>query len=112
MGLVSTIVVSTFLMGLLRFSLRTHYGPGAQYKLYRALSEFPWWIVLLAIASLVGGIWFVRKYDFSYKINPFFLIIGFILVILVSGLAIDFFGFNDLLLRHGFMNGMMKNYIR
>ena len=68
-GSISAFIVSIFLIGLIRFSLRTHLGRGAEYKLDQMLSTFPWWIIILTILSLIIGIWLIRKYDFSYKIN-------------------------------------------
>ena len=109
-GLVSSVIASIFLFGLIKFSLRTHWGPGAQYKLDQMLSNFPWWTLVFAIIILVLGIWLIRKYDFSYKKEPWMIILGFVLVILVSGWVIDMTGLNDKLFQHGPMKGMMQNY--
>ena len=109
-GLVSTMVVSTFSVGLIRFSLRSH-GPMGQYKLDQMIADFPWWTLILAILSLILGIWFIHKYDFSYKIKPWLIIVGFILAIIVGGYIIDITGINDVMSRQGPMRGMMKNYI-
>lgn len=85
-GLVSSVVVSVFLVGLIRFSLRAH-GPMASYRLDQILSSFPWWAPVFAIAGLVMGIWLLRRYDFSFKVNFKVVIIGFIwLLLLVVGL--------------------------
>src|SRR3989338_8461131 len=75
LGSISAFLISIFLIGLTRFSLRTHWGRGAQYKLDQMLSDFPWWTVLLAILGLIIGIWLIRQYDFSYKKNPWIKII-------------------------------------
>ena len=108
-GLVSSIITSVFMFGLLKFSLRIHYGRGAQYKLEQMLLEFPWWIIVLAILGLLLGIYFIRKYDFSYKKNPLVIIIGFILAILLAGWFIDAVGLNEILLHSGPMKGIMRN---
>ncbi|PIP69169.1 hypothetical protein CO033_03240 [Candidatus Nomurabacteria bacterium CG_4_9_14_0_2_um_filter_32_10] len=111
-GLISSIVISIFLFGLVRFSLRTH-GPMGQYKFDQMLSYFPWWTVVLAIFSLILGIWLIHKYDFSYKIKPWIIILIFILAIATVGIFIDIIGFNDILFRYGPMKGIMGNgYLR
>jgi magnesium-transporting ATPase (P-type) len=110
-GLVSTVVVSTFSIGLIRFSLRSH-GPMGQYRFDQMLSNFPWWTLVLAILGLVLGIWLIRKYDFSYKIKPWLVIVGFILAIIIGGYVIDVTGVNDVMSRQGPMRGMMRNYMQ
>lgn len=110
-GLVSSVVVSVFLVGLIRFSLRTH-GPMASYRLDQLLSSFPWWAPVLAIVGLVAGIWLLRKYDFSFKVNFKVVIIGFILAVIVGGWIIDSVGLNDVLIRRGPMQGMMRQYMQ
>jgi len=112
LGVISAFVVSIFLVGLIRFSLRTHLGRGAQYKLDQMLSDFPWWIIIFAIISLAIGIWLIRKYDFSYKIKPWIMILGFILAIVITGWTIDLVGLNDSLIHRGPMKGMMNNYLK
>lgn len=110
-GLVSTVLVSTFLVGLIRFSMHSNFGYRAQYKLDMMISNFPWWLILFAIIGLTVGIWLIRKYDFSYKIKPIFIIIIFTLSIIFTGMIIDMIGFNDTLLHRGPMRGMMRGYI-
>lgn len=110
-GLVSAIITSIFMVGLTRFLFRTNYGWRAQYRLEQIFSEFPFWIILVAIIGLVLGIWLIRKYDFSYKINHYVLIVGFILAIIVAGLLIDIMGINNVLMRHNPMKNMMRNHI-
>ncbi len=109
-GLVSTVVVSTFSIGLIRFSLRSH-GPMGEYKFDQIMANFPWWTLVLAILGLILGIWLIRKYDFSYKIKPWLIITGFILAIIIGGYIIDITGINDVMSRQGPMRGMMRNYI-
>lgn len=108
LGSITAFIVSIFLVSLLRFSLRTNWGPGAQYKLDQMLSNFPWWIIIFTVISLTVGIWLIRKYDFSYKIKPWVIALGFLLVIIVTGWTIDVLGLNDSLMRHGKMRGMMN----
>ena len=110
-GLISSIVISIFLFGLIRFSLRTH-GPMGQYRFDQLLSNFPWWIIILAIFGLILGIWLIRKYDFSYKIKPWVVILGFVLAIVIAGWFIDVVGLNDILFHYGPMKGFMNGYIQ
>jgi hypothetical protein len=110
-GLVSAVIVSTFSVGLISFSLRSH-GPMGQYKFDQMLSNFPWWTLILAVFGLILGIWFIRKYNFSYKIKPWLVIVGFILAIIIGGYIIDITGVNDVMSRRGPMKGMMRNYIQ
>jgi hypothetical protein len=109
-GLISSIIVSTFLVGLIRFSLRTH-GAMGQYRFDQMILNFPWWIIILAVLSLIIGIWLIRQYDFSYKKNPLIIIISFILAIIVAGYVIDMTGLNDTMFQRGPMKGMMGNRI-
>ena len=110
LGLVSSVVISVFLVGLIRFSMRSH-GPMASYRLDQILSVFPWWAPVLAVVGLIAGIWLLRKYDFSFKVNFKIAIIGFILAIIVGGLIIDSIGLNDVLIRRGPMQGLMRQYM-
>jgi hypothetical protein len=110
-GLVSTVIVSTFSIGLISFSLRAH-GRMGEYRFDQLVANFPWWTLVLAIFALVLGIWLIRKYDFSYKTKPWLIIAGFILAILLGGYIIDITGLNDAMSRQGPMRGMMRNYIQ
>lgn len=110
-GLVSAIITSIFMIGLTRFLFRTNYGWRAQYRLEQIFSEFPFWIILVAIIGLVLGIWLIRKYDFSYKIPRSVLVVGFILAMITAGLLIDIMGINDVLIRHNPMKNMMKKHL-
>lgn len=110
-GLVSSVVISIFLVGLIRFSLRSH-GLMASYRLDQILSSFPWWAPVIAIVGLIAGIWLLRKYDFSFKMNFKMVIIGFILAVIVGGWVIDSIGLNDVLIRRGPMQGIMRQYMQ
>lgn len=108
-GLVSSFIVSIFLFGLIKFSLRTH-GRMSQYRFDELVANFPWWTLVLAIIFLFLGIWLIRKYDFSYKREPWMIILGFVLVVIVSGWVMDMTGLNDRLFQRGLMKGMMQDY--
>ncbi len=81
-------------------------------RLNQLLSSFPWWMLVLAILGLIIGIWLLRRYDFSYKINFKIIIVGVIFAIIVAGWLIDMIGLNDILIRRGPMKGMMKRYFQ
>jgi len=111
LGLVASMLISVFLIGLMRFSLRTH-GPMGEYRLDQILSSFPWWAVIVAILGLVIGTWLLRRYDFSYKINFKVMVIGFVVAIIVVGWVIDMTGLNDILFRRGPKQGIMRQYLQ
>lgn len=110
-GLILSVMFSVFLVGLTRFYFRAR-GPMADYRIDRMLSNFPWWVLVLAVISLIFGIWLLRKYDFSFKVNFKMLIVGFILAVVVAGWAIDTIGLNDMMMRRGPMQGIMRRYIQ
>ncbi|MDP2815415.1 MAG: hypothetical protein Q8O19_01915, partial [Rectinemataceae bacterium] len=110
-GLVLSILTSVFLIGLMRFSLRAH-GPMGEYRLEELLSRFSWWGPICALLGLVIGIWLLRRYDFSYKINFKVMVAGFIAAIIVAGWVLDMTGLNDVLLRRGPTRGMMREYFQ
>lgn len=93
-GLIFSLVSSVFFVGLIRFTLRSH-GPMGQYRFEQLLSNFPWWALFLAIVGLVLGIWLLRRYDFSYKVNFKLLIISLIVSVLVTGFLVDMIGLNN-----------------
>ncbi len=109
-GLIFSIVVSVFLIGIVRFSLRTH-GPMGEYRLNQILSSFPWWALVFAVLGLVLGIWLIRKYDFSIKLDLKIISVIFVLSVILGGVVIDAIGINDVLIRKGPMRGMMRKYL-
>jgi len=110
-GSVASILTSVFLVGLMRFSFRSH-GPMGEYRLNQLLSSFPWWTAVIAMMGLIIGIWLLRRYDFFYKISFRVIIVGVVSAIIVAGLLIDMTGLNDVLLRRGPMQGIMRQYFQ
>lgn len=108
-GLVSSMIVSVFLVSMMRFSLRTH-GPMGEYRLDQMISNFPWWMAIIAILGLSFGIWLLRRYDFSYKINFKVVAISFVLAIILAGWIIDVAGLSDILFRQRPGQGIMRDY--
>jgi hypothetical protein len=108
-GLIASIIFSVFLVSLISFLLKEH-GPMGDYRLSLMINSFPWWIAFLGIVGLILGIWFLSKFDFSYKTNYLFIIIGFILAIIIAGWAIDKSSIDNLWLNEGPMKGIMRQY--
>jgi len=102
-SLILSALSSIFLFGLIRFSLRSH-GPMGQYRWEQLVAAFPWWAVIFAFLGLAIGIWLLRKYDFSYKINFKILIVAFAAIIIITGYLVDVIGLNDMFSRQGCMN--------
>lgn len=101
-GLVSSGIVAIFLTHLTIFLLKQH-GPNAQWRLQQILESLPLWIPFLAIAGIVGGIWMLKKYDFSYKKNFKLIILMFIATILLTAFLLDYTGLDNLWMRQGSM---------
>lgn len=99
-GLAGLSIGAVFLTNLTLFLLRSH-GPMRQWRLQQLVTTFPLWIPILAIMGIVFGIWMLRKYDFSYKKNFWFIVLGFILSIILAAFVIDQVGLNDIWSRQG-----------
>lgn len=111
LGLIFAVITSTFLISLVRFSLRAQ-GKMAQYKLDQLIENFPWWTLVFAVVGLIVGIWLIRRYDFSYKLKPWIMILGFVLAVIIAGWLLDITGFNEIVSQRGPMKGMMSGYIQ
>lgn len=109
-GVATASIVSVFLISLTRFALRTH-GPMGQYRLQELLSSFPLWAPLLTGVSLMGGIWLLKKFDFSYKRNFALIVVGFLFAVIMAGVTLDYLGLDEVWLRQGPMRGIMREYL-
>ena len=101
-GLVGLSVSAVFLINIVFFLLRKH-GPMGNWRLELMLNSLPFWVPVAAIICLVGGIWLLKKYDFSYKKNFALIILGFIFSIIIAAWVVDAIGFNERLLKKGRM---------
>jgi hypothetical protein len=110
-GLIASVIFSIFLISIISFLLKEH-GPMGDYRLSLLINSFPWWIPILAIIGLILGVWFLFKYDFSYKVNYLYVIIVFIIAIVIAGWLIDRTGIDNLWLNQGPMKGMMRQYLQ
>lgn len=99
-GLTALSISSIFLTNITLFLVKKH-GPMGQWKAQYLISNLPLWIPLLAVFGIVVGLWFLKKYDFSYKKNFGFIIVGFILTIIIAAFAIDYLGLNNIWSKKG-----------
>lgn len=114
LGFLSATVFSIFFVNFLFFILRKHYGPMYQYRLQFILSNFPWWILAVALIGIIAGIKLLKNYDFSYKKNFLLIVVGYILSIILAGFIIDFFNLNRFFYRQGWRRFYLKenNYFK
>lgn len=103
-GFIAFTVGAIYLTNLMLFLLRKH-GPMGEFRLQLIINSFPWWIPLLAIIGIIGGIFFLKKYDFSYKKNFWIILVGFIISIVLAAFIIDYLGLNDTWSNQGPMRG-------
>lgn len=93
-GLLGASILSIFLITISLFLLKQH-GPMGEWRLQLMLESFPWWIAVLAVVGLLVGIYFLKKYDFSYRHNFLFIVLSFVIVIMLAAVVIDLSGIND-----------------
>jgi hypothetical protein len=93
MGLVGLSISSMFLLNLTMFLIRKR-GPGLG-RLDLMLDSFPMWIPVVAVLGIVAGVWILKKYDFSYKKNFWYIICGFIISIVLAAFVVDYMGLNE-----------------
>jgi hypothetical protein len=108
-GLVASVISSIFLLSIVSFLLRPH-GPMGSYRFNLILESFPWYLPLIAIGGILIGILILRKYDFSYKKNIWIIILGFIFSIIFAGVLLDISGLDNLWLKRGPMNSILRQY--
>ena len=106
-GFIAFTIGAVYLINLGIFLLRKH-GPMGQFRLEQILNSFPWWIPLLAVVGIIGGIFFLRKYDFSYKKNLWFIVLGLVISVVIAAFVINELGLNDIFARQGPMRRFYK----
>lgn len=94
LGLTSFSVVASFLTNLIFFGLRKH-GPLWEWRLSQIISTFPWWLPVLAVIGMMAGIFFLRRYEFTYKRNFGLIIVGFVASIVMAAWLMDYLGLNE-----------------
>lgn len=98
-GLVGLSILAIFLINIVFFLFRKR-GPGIV-RLEMMFSTFPWWVVFLAIVSILVAVLLLKRYDFSYKKNFWLVVLIFIASIFLAAWVIDYFGINETWSRHG-----------
>ena len=93
-GLIGLSIGAIFLTNLTFFLLRQH-GQMGNLRLQIMVETFPWWIPTLAALSIGIGIFFLKKFDFSYKKNFPIIATAFVLAIVLAAGIISITGIND-----------------
>lgn len=93
-------IVLVFVVNLFLFLIRRH-GPMGQWRLEQMLSTFPWWLPLLALVGVGVSIWLFRQYEFSYKKNFTWVVIGFLASIIVAAFVLEYSGISDTWIKKG-----------
>lgn len=100
-GLTLALVTASFLVNLISFRLRMdrpydylHFG---QHGIQPFLAMFPWLLILTIVGLVVVGIYFLKRYEFSYKHNFAAITIIIVTAIIVSSVIIDRIGVNRFL---------------
>ncbi len=106
-GLLGLSIGAIFMLNLSFFLFRQH-GPMGQWRLQLMLQTFPWWIPALAVFGMVAGIYFLKKFDFSYKKNFSAIVLAFIATIILAAFLIDVTGINDTWFGKGPMRGLNR----
>ena len=109
LGVVGAYVLSVFLVSLISFSLRSH-GPMGIIRYQELLSSFPVWAVGLALVGLVFGSLLLKKFEFSYKNNFWFVVLMFIVAVLISGWLSDYLGIDKVWSKQGQMRRLYQQY--
>lgn len=103
-GLSGLFVVATFSINILLF-LAHKRGLGIR-RLEYMLESFPMWLPILAVFAIAGGIYMLKKFEFSYKANFKLVSLGFVLSIFTAALLIHLSGLNEVWSKRG----PMKNF--
>lgn len=98
-GAVGLFAGAIFIFNLILFLLRKR-GPGI-HRLELLLDSFPAWLPVVALICVVAGIILLKKYDFSYKKNFKLLIAGLIVAVVISAVALDASGLNEIWSKRG-----------
>lgn len=109
LGVLFSTISAVFVINLMLFLLRTHYGPMYQYRLNLILLNFPWWLIVIGVISIFFGIKLLKQYDFSYKKNFLLLAFSYLLIIFLTAYLIDYFNLNKFFYGRGFMRKNFPN---
>lgn len=107
-GFTAFSISAIFFTNVMLFLLRQH-GPMGYIRLSNILESFSWWIPVVAVLGTVGGIFLLRRYDFSYKKNFLVIAIGFIATVIIAGIVMDRLGVNEVWSKKEIMRQFYKN---
>ena len=86
---------------LIRFRLN-HPGSAGTVKIMTVIASLPWYIPVLTIFSLIGGYYFLKQYDFSYRKNASFIMILVLLGLVFGSYILDKAGADQILMKRGY----------
>lgn len=97
-GLAVSLVLAIFFVNLVLFKIQAQ-GSLAFLFLGRLgirgfLANFPWWSVTLAVGGVAGGLFLLKRYDFSYKKSFWGIALLVVAFILTLGFLVDRIGAN------------------
>lgn len=109
-GLLSAIVITILSVSMIMFLLKAK-GPGADFRFNLMLENFPVWLIVLSIFSLITGILLFKKYNFSFKFDIRITLLVFIFAVIVASWLINSFGFNEIFMKRGPLRDSMQKYL-
>lgn len=101
LGVTGSIISASFLINLIFFLIRPHYGPKYQWRLQLIISNIPYWIPILTLIFILFGFYLLKKYEFSYKKNFLLIAVALVLSIIITGFLMNFLGLNELFIKKG-----------
>ncbi len=93
-GIILAIISSIYFTSIIFFISRPH-GPNGANRLQQLVESLPLWVPIVAILSISAGVYFLKKFDFSYQKNLKLVILISIFSIISAAYAIDMYGLND-----------------
>jgi cytochrome bd-type quinol oxidase subunit 2 len=65
---------------------------GAKANLAAALAEFPWWLLLVALASVFFAVWFARRNSRLYRRSFVSVAVAFVVISAIVGIGFSYAG--------------------
>lgn len=110
-GVAVSAVISVFSVSLTRFALRG-YGSLVKPQVETLAFDFPWWALVIALASLLLGLVLIRRYEFYYR-NKFWLVSTVLAVSTFAiGWGVDAAKLDEVVINHTPVQNIMKQYQR
>lgn len=93
LGTFAVVVISIFIFNFILFTIRISgqdnllgFGPRGWEVFVR---HFPWHLLVLDVALIIGLQWLLRQFKFGYKIPILYLLLGLLCITSVAGFALD-----------------------